>query len=75
MSCGAALYNLRLGLRHPGEESEVAMLPAGTDGDLLARVELMGTNAIRDPQLEEQFAAIANRHTCRSTSPRNCVMH
>ena len=65
MSCGAALYNLRLALRHFGERSEVAVLPAGTDSDLLARLELTGRPATRDLELEAQFAAIPNRHTCR----------
>jgi hypothetical protein len=65
MSCGAALYNLRLALRHFGEGCEVAVLPVGTDSGLLARVELTGADSTRDPQLEEQFAAIRNRHTCR----------
>ena len=64
MSCGAALYNLRLALRHFGERPKLSVLPEGTDSDLLARVDLAG-EATRDPQLEEQFAAIPNRHTCR----------
>jgi nitroreductase len=65
MSCGAALYNLRLALRHFAEGSEVAVPPEGTDGALLARVVLTRTDAIRDRELEAQFAAIPNRHTCR----------
>jgi nitroreductase len=65
MSCGAALYNLRLALRHFGAGCEVAVLPMGIDSSLLARVELTKANATSDPQLEEQFAAIRNRHTCR----------
>lgn len=64
MSCGAALYNVRLALRHFGEGSNVSVLPEGTDSDLLARVELTG-EATRDLQLEEEFAAIRSRHTCR----------
>jgi Nitroreductase family len=65
MSCGAALYNLRLALRHFGEGSDVAVLPEGTSSGLLATVRLTGTATTPDPQLEEQFAAIPNRHTCR----------
>jgi nitroreductase len=65
MSCGASLYNLRLALSHFAEGSEVAVLPEGTDSGLLARVELTGRTAIHDPELEAQFAAIPNRHTCR----------
>ena len=34
MSCGAALYNLRLALSHIGEGLDVSILPNGTDGDL-----------------------------------------
>jgi Nitroreductase family len=64
MSCGAALYNLRLALRHFGEGSIVLVLPEGRDSDLLARVELT-RDVARDLQLDEQFAAIPNRHTCR----------
>jgi len=65
MSCGAALYNLRLALSHFGERHDVSMLPDGKDSDLLARVELIGVGATRDPQTEEMFAAIRSRHTCR----------
>jgi hypothetical protein len=65
MSCGAALYNLRLVLRHFGAGCEVAVLPMGMSSGLLARVELTSADATSDPQLEEQFAAIRNRHTCR----------
>lgn len=56
---------LRLALRHFGVECDVAVLPDRQDGDLLARVELTGTNATGDPQLEELFTAIPSRHTCR----------
>jgi hypothetical protein len=64
MSCGAAVYNLRLALRHFGEGCNVSVLPEGTDSDLLARVDLTG-EATGDLLLEEQFAAIRSRHTCR----------
>src|SRR5829696_7578988 len=36
MSCGAALYNLRLALRHFANGCDVAVLPEGIDGALLA---------------------------------------
>ena len=49
MSCGAALYNLRLALRHFGERSKLSVLPEGTDSDLLARVDPAGRGDPRPP--------------------------
>ena len=65
MSCGAALYNLRLALSHIGEGVDVSILPSGVDGDLLARVELSGRPVPPNAQTEDLFSAITNRHTCR----------
>ncbi|MGH9248508.1 MAG: Acg family FMN-binding oxidoreductase, partial [Acidimicrobiales bacterium] len=65
MSCGAALYNLRLALSHVGEGVDVSILPNGTDGDLLARVELSGRPVPPNAPTEDLFTAITNRHTCR----------
>ena len=49
MSCGAALYNLRLALRHFGERSKLSVLPEGADSDLLARVDPGGRGDPRPP--------------------------
>jgi hypothetical protein len=65
MSCAAALFNLRLALCHFGAECDVVVLPDSRDDDLLARVELTGTSVSCDPQLDELFAAIPRRHSCR----------
>lgn len=40
MSCGAALENIELALRHSGYDPQVALFPSGSNPDLLARVEL-----------------------------------
>ena len=64
MSCGAALQNIRLALRHYGYAGEVELFPDGIRGDLLARVRPGDRHApsVLDDML---FAAIVNRHTNR----------
>lgn len=67
MSCGAALFTLRLALNHFGEDVDVdvAILPEGPDSALLARIELRGRPYRTGPQERDMFAAIARRHTSR----------
>jgi hypothetical protein len=73
MSCGAALYNLRLALSHFRVGHKVALQPVSQDSDLLVSVELTGGEAKRDAQLDEMFAAISNRHTCRHAFDRTPI--
>jgi hypothetical protein len=65
ISCGAALFNLRLALRHFGIGERTATLPDARNPDLLARVRLAGS---WEPSEEELmlFRAIPERHTDRS---------
>ncbi|MUG95464.1 nitroreductase [Scytonema sp. UIC 10036] len=64
MSCGAALYNLRLAIRHFGYVDVVKTFPNPEDPDLLAHIWL----GSRREQTEEEFllfATIKQRHTNR----------
>ncbi|KYC41902.1 nitroreductase [Scytonema hofmannii PCC 7110] len=64
MSCGAALYNLRLAIRHFGYIDVVKTFPNPEDPDLLAHIWL----GSRKEQTEEEFllfATIKQRHTNR----------
>jgi hypothetical protein len=64
ISCGAALFQLRIALRHFGCAVTADLAPDPTDPDLLARVRLSGSH---EPTDEEHalFAAIARRRTTR----------
>ncbi|WP_017314305.1 Acg family FMN-binding oxidoreductase [Mastigocladopsis repens] len=64
MSCGAALFNLRLAIRHFGYTDAVKTFPNPDDPDLLAHVWLGNP---REETEEEYllFATIARRHTNR----------
>lgn len=64
MSCGAALYGLRLAARHAGFTDLVEVLPDPDDRDLMARVRL-GAPHIASLDDEALFAAIRQRHTNR----------
>ncbi len=68
ISCGAALFNLRLAIRVAGHEFAVWELPDPRhDSTLLASVEVM-TGWIKKPTIEERelYEAIWHRHTNRS---------
>ncbi len=64
MSCGAALYNLRLALRNLGYAEHTDLLPDADNPDFLAKVTLTGTTRAN---LEEKqlFETIPHRHTNR----------
>lgn len=64
MSCGAALFNLRLALRKVGYDARVAVLPAPADPRLLARIT-PAEAAPADPEERRAFAAMTRRHTHR----------
>jgi hypothetical protein len=64
MSCGAALFNLRVALRRFGNREAVTILPDPGNPDLLARVSLDGQVEPTDEELA-LFDAIRARHTHR----------
>ena len=64
MSCGAALYNLRLALRKLGYDANVAVLPDVHEPRLLARITVAEA-APADPLERRSFAAMTRRHTHR----------
>jgi nitroreductase len=64
ISCGAALFNLRVAAAHHGLAAGVALLPDPAHPDLLARVQLA---ASPHPAAEGAlFDAIPRRHTVRT---------
>src|SRR5687768_13116637 len=65
ISCGAALQNIRIALRHWGYAAKVEILPHPSTPDVLARVEVGGPR-IRSRLNELLFAAIGQRHTNRA---------
>jgi len=64
LSCGAALFHLRLALRRFGHAGEVVLWPDAADPDLFAR---LGFGPAAEPTAEErtEFAAIPHRRTHR----------
>lgn len=64
LSCGAALFNLRLALRKLGFTSSLRLLPSTDDPRLLARVTVEpGLPA--DVRTRRMYAALTRRHTHR----------
>ena len=74
ISCGAALFNLRMAIRVAGHDVEASLLPDPRDEWLLASIEIM-TGRIRLPTVQEQelYDAIQRRHTCRWPFTRHRV--
>jgi len=64
MSCGAALFNLRLALRKLGYDAHVVVLPDARNPRLLARISV-AESAPADPGERRAFAAMLRRHTHR----------
>lgn len=64
ISCGAALFNLRVALARFAIATEIHLLPQPSDPDILARVAFASGAAI-PPGLAELFDAIARRRTNR----------
>jgi hypothetical protein len=64
ISCGAALFGLRLGVRALGYLPVVAMLPSRAEPDLLARVELSAPAQLT-PGERALLAAVSHRYTQR----------
>jgi hypothetical protein len=73
MSCGAALYNLRVALGHFGFIHGVELLPDPGRRDLLARVRITGRRGGVDPVTDALFPAILERHTHRLPYPKEPV--
>ncbi|HEX9102844.1 MAG TPA: nitroreductase, partial [Polyangia bacterium] len=65
ISCGAALYHLRVALRYFGLLPSVELQPSSLDPDLLAVVRIEQQHA-RTAADEELFHAIPRRHTNRA---------
>lgn len=64
ISCGAALFNLRVALQRFGFQIEVELVPDAGDPDLLARVVPV-ERALPSPETRLLFQAIPRRHTNR----------
>jgi hypothetical protein len=64
ISCGAALFHLRIAMRHFGWTEHVQTLPDANDPDLLARIR-PATRHTPVPEEERLFEAIPRRHTNR----------
>jgi hypothetical protein len=62
LSCGAALLNMRLALRHFGRRDDVQLLPDPEDPSIVARIRA-GRHAAETPRDRELFYAIERRHT------------
>lgn len=64
LACGAALYHLRVAMRHFGYSPVVELLPDERNRDLLARVK-MGERAEPTEEIEQLFTAIPERRLNR----------
>ena len=64
MSCGCALFNLRVAAAHAGVPIRVSLLPRPDDADLLASIEL-GSQGVIPPDLAALHRGIAQRRTWR----------
>jgi nitroreductase len=64
IGCGAALFHLRIALRHFGYQAQFRAFPVSYEPDLLARVRL-GVRSEPTPEEEMLFHAIPQRHTNR----------
>ncbi|WP_395109983.1 Acg family FMN-binding oxidoreductase [Actinomadura sp. SCN-SB] len=64
ISCGAALFNARLAVRHLGFTPRVRLLPDPAHPDLLARITWGARTAPR-PYEESLYRAMRHRHTHR----------
>jgi hypothetical protein len=64
ISCGAALFNLRVAAANEGIESKVSLLPKPDDDDLLAVIDTHGGPPVLE-QVAELYAEIPKRRTYR----------
>ncbi|MFG2147271.1 Acg family FMN-binding oxidoreductase [Streptomyces sp. NPDC048696] len=64
ISCGAALFTLRVAIAHRGREAEVSLLPDPARPGLLASVRVRRTPHA-DADLDDLYPAVHRRHTSR----------
>lgn len=64
MSCGAALFTLRVALEHFGCAAKITTFPCYDDLDCLARLELIPHKGVAR-EIRDLFPAIQSRHTQR----------
>jgi nitroreductase len=64
LACGAALFNLRLGLRGHGIRPLVSLVPDPERPDLLATIRYGGRKT-PDPEIRKLLRAVPRRHTNR----------
>jgi hypothetical protein len=64
ISCGTALFNLRIALHHFGYKGEIITFPDPTNVNLLARIKL-GFSIVESTDDKLLFSAIPKRHTNR----------
>jgi nitroreductase family protein len=72
ISVGAAVFTLRLAIRHEGHLPMIELFPDPTEPDLVARVRAGGAVVV-DPAVEALAAAIEHRHTNRWPFARSVV--
>ncbi len=67
ISCGAALFNIRVALAYAGKHSQIDVHPDSVDDDLLVRIILKSDESIgHDNSIASLYASIAKRMTNRS---------
>ena len=67
ISCGAALFNIRVALAYAGKQARIDVLPDAMDEDLLVRITLDGDELVsQDGALASLYPAISKRMTNRS---------
>lgn len=66
LSCGAALLNMRVALRHFGRRDDVELLPEPRNPSIVARIRA-GRQVHETPRDREMFYAIERRHTIHGT--------
>jgi hypothetical protein len=64
ISCGAALFGLRLGIRALGYQPVVSLVPYAERPDVLARISLGKREPMTDAE-RSLLRALPHRHTCR----------
>jgi hypothetical protein len=64
ISCGAALFNLRIALHHFGYKGKITTFPDPSNPDFLARIQL-GCSIQQDAEEHLLFEAIQRRHSNR----------
>lgn len=65
ISCGAALFNLRVALNHFGLAYSIGVFPSDLDPDIVARIHVTAHGS-RDASLANLFGAVTKRVTTRA---------